>query len=182
MTMGFVPILQPTNPETYNPEIFYNIGLAIVAGMATAALSFRLMPPLSPAFRTRRLLALTLRDLRRLAKGRPQKDWEGHVIGRLSVMPAEATPPQRAQLLAALSVGSEIIRLRHLMPRLDLRATLDKALGPLVHGDTASAIAHLASLARRPELRAAMRARGSIRAISEALTLHAAYFDAGAPR
>jgi uncharacterized membrane protein YccC len=88
MTMGFVPILQPTNPETYNPEIFYNVGFAIVAGMATAALSFRLMPPLSPAFRTRRLLALTLRDLRRLAEGCPQNDWEGHVIGRLSVMPA----------------------------------------------------------------------------------------------
>ena len=113
-------ILQPTNPETYNPEVFYNIGFAIVAGFASAAFSFQLMPPLSPAFRTRRLLALTLRDLRRLAKGRPQNDWESHVIGRLSVMPAEATSAQRTQLLAALSVGSEIIRLRYLMPRLEL--------------------------------------------------------------
>ena len=120
MTMGFVAILQPTNPETYNPEIFYNIGVAIVAGFASAALSFRLIPPLSPAFRARRLLALTLRDLRRLAKGRPQGDWEGRVIGQLSVMPADATPPQRTQLLAALSVGSEIMRLRYLMPRLEL--------------------------------------------------------------
>jgi uncharacterized membrane protein YccC len=186
MTMGFVPILQPTNPETYNPEIFYNVGFAIVAGMATAALSFRLMPPLSPAFRTRRLLALTLRDLRRLAKGRPQNGWEGHVIGRLSVMPAEATPPQRTQLLAALSVGSEIIRLRSLMPRLGLEAALDEALGPVVQGDTARAIARLASLdatlANHPELQAAMRARGSIGAISEALPQHADYFDGGAPR
>jgi uncharacterized membrane protein YccC len=186
MTMGLVPILQPTNPEIYNPEIFYNVGFAIVAGMATAALSFRLMPPLSPAFRTRRLLALTLRDLRRLAKGHPQNDWEGHCIGRLSAMPAEATPPQRTQLLAALSVGSEIIRLRYLMPRLGLGAALDEALGPLVQGDIATAIAHFArldaTLADHPELQAAMRARGSIEAISESLPQHADYFDSGAPR
>jgi uncharacterized membrane protein YccC len=186
MTMGFVPILQPTNPETYNPEIFYNVGFAIVAGMATAALSFRLMPPLSPAFRTRRLLALTLRDLRRLAKGHTQNDWEGHAIGRLSAMPAEATPAQRTQLLAALSVGSEIIRLRYLMPRLGLGAALDEALGPLVQGDTARATAHFArfdaTLADHPEPQAAMRARGSIEAISEALSQHADYFDEGAPR
>jgi hypothetical protein len=32
----------------------------------------------------------------------------------------EATPLQRAQLLAALSVGSEIIRLRRLIHELDL--------------------------------------------------------------
>ncbi len=183
MTMGFMPILQPTNPETYNPEIFYNVGFAIVAGMATAALSFQLMPPLSPAFRTRRLLALTLRDLRRLAAGRPQNDWEGHVIGRLSVMPAEAASLQRTQLLAALSVGSEIIRLRSLLPRLALGVALDKALGPLVQGHTARAMAHFArldaTLAEHPDPQAAMRARGSIEAISEALTQHSDYFDGG---
>ena len=44
-----------------------------------------------------------------------QSDWEGRVIARLSVMPNEATPLQRAQLLAAFAVGSEIIHLRHVM-------------------------------------------------------------------
>jgi uncharacterized membrane protein YccC len=184
MTMGFVAILQPTNPEIYNPEMFYNVGFAIVAGMVTAALSFRLMPPLSPACRTRRLLALTLRDLRRLAKGRPRNDWEGHVIGRLSAMPTKAIPHQRAQLLAALSIGSEIIRLRNLMPRLELGGALDKAIEPLAQGDTARAITYFASLdaslADRPDVPAAMRARGGIRAISETLTQHAVYFDTGA--
>jgi uncharacterized membrane protein YccC len=186
MTMGFVSILQPTNPEIYNPDTFYNVGFAIVAGMATAALSFRLLPPLSPAFRSRRLLALTLRDLRRLATGGQHGDWEGHVIGRLSAMPAEATPLQRALLLAAFSVGSEIAGLRSLMPRLALGTALNEALGPLAQGDSASAIAHLGSLdmilADRPEIPAILRARGSIRAMSEVLTQHAAYFDAGAPR
>ncbi len=73
MTMLFMPLLQPTNPMTYNPEAFYNASSTIVFGAGFAALSFRLLPPLSPAFRTRRLLALTLRDLRRLALGRSQR-------------------------------------------------------------------------------------------------------------
>ena len=146
MTMGFVPILQPTNPETYDTQLFYNIGLAIVAGMGAAALSFRILPPLSPAFRTRRLLALTLRDLRRLANGQMQSDWEGRVIARLSVMPNEATPLQRAQLLAAFAVGSEIIHLRHVMHQFGLGANLDAALAGVAKGHSASAIAHLSRL------------------------------------
>jgi uncharacterized membrane protein YccC len=92
MAMLFVPLLEPTNPETYDTVQFYNAALAIVAGSGAAALSFRLLPPLSPAFRTLRLLALTLRDLRRLATGRAPGDWEGHVNGRLSALPEEATP------------------------------------------------------------------------------------------
>ncbi len=110
----FVPVLQPTNPISYDTVQFYNSSLAIFVGCAVAPLSFRLLPPLSPALRMRRLLRLTLRDLRRLAMGRTQSDWEGHVHCRLSVMPDAATPLQRAQLLAALSAGSEIIRLRQI--------------------------------------------------------------------
>src|SRR6266851_3855069 len=112
MTLALMPLLQPTNPMSYAPLQFYNGALAVLAGAGAAALSFRLLPPLSPAFRSARLLALTLRDLRRIAAGRTANDWEGHVRARLAVMPDEATPLQRAQLLAALSVGSEIIRLR----------------------------------------------------------------------
>ena len=112
MMMNFVPLLHPTNPMGYNIEEFYNQALAIVAGNCAAAMAFRLIPPLSPAFRTRRLLALTLRDLRRLAAGRKQGDWEAIVHARVSVLPDTATPLQRAQLLAALSAGSDILRLR----------------------------------------------------------------------
>ncbi len=189
MTMGFVPILQPTNPEIYNPELFYNIGLPIVVGMAGAALSFRLVPPLSPAFRVRRLLALTLRDLRRLAKGRPRKDWEGHVIGRLSVMPNEATALQRAQLLATLSVGGEIMHLRQIAPRLGLGTNLGTAFAALAEGHSAHAIARLSRLdemlaagpAGGPGTQDALRVRAGILVISGALARHAGYFDAGAP-
>jgi uncharacterized membrane protein YccC len=58
----------------YDTVQFYNGTLAIVAGTGAALLSFRLLPPLSPVYRTRRLLALTLRDFRRLAAGRTYRD------------------------------------------------------------------------------------------------------------
>ena len=86
---------------SYDTQEFYNSALAVVAGVGAAALSFRLLPPLSPAFRTRRLLTLTLRDLRRLAVGpipRTPDHWQGRMYGRLSVLPDAAEPLQRSQL------------------------------------------------------------------------------------
>jgi uncharacterized membrane protein YccC len=185
-SLGFIPLLAPANQMSYDTIQFYNSAFAIVAGSGAGALSFRLMPPLSPAFRTRRLLALTLRDLRRLATGpipRAPDDWEGRMYGRLSVLPDQAQPLQRSQLLAALSVGTEIIQLRRIARRLELGSELHAALEAVARGDSAIATARLArldeALAGRPGA-AALRARGSILAMSEALTQHAAYFDAGA--
>ena len=60
MTFIFVTLLAPANQMSYDPGQFYNFALATIAGVGAGALSFRLLPPLSPAFRTRRLLALTL--------------------------------------------------------------------------------------------------------------------------
>ena len=62
------PLVAPENQMTYDTQQFYNLALAIVVGLGSAALAFHLLPPLSPELRTRRLLALTLRDLRRLTK------------------------------------------------------------------------------------------------------------------
>jgi hypothetical protein len=105
-------------------------------------------------------------------------------------MPDAATPLQRAQLLAALSVGSEITQLRDSARRLGLGADLDPALGAVAQGNSTTAIAHLARLDEALAARAdngpaaqtaALRARANILALSEGLTQHAAYFDAGAP-
>jgi uncharacterized membrane protein YccC len=187
MAAYFTPLLAPTNQMNYDTQQFYNSALAIITGSGAAALSFRLIPPLSPAFRTRRLLALTLRDLRRLTTGpnpRTSEDWEGHMYGRLSALPDEAQPLQRSEMLAALSVGTEIIQLRRIGRRMDLGSELDAALEALRRGDIALATAHLARLdnvlAARPGA-AALRARGSILAMTEVLTQHAAYFEAGEP-
>jgi hypothetical protein len=143
----------------------------------------------SPAFRTRRLLALTLRDLRRLATGPiPQApgDWEGRIYGRLAALPDATEPLQRSQFLAALSVGNGIIQLRHIASRLGLGSNLDAALEAFAQGNSAIATAQLARLDERLASlpggsEVALQARGSILAISEALIEHASYFDAGAP-
>jgi uncharacterized membrane protein YccC len=187
MTLLFVPLLSPTNPVTYNTVQFYNQALAIVAGASTAALSFRLLPPLSPQYATFRLLALTLRDLRRLASGRGPRDWEGRIHGRLSAMPNEATLLQITQLVAALAVGHEIIRLRSMVQRLGADADLAPALAALAERDSTRASAHLArldaALAGRVGDRAfsetVLRARGSVIVLCEALTQHAAFFNGG---
>ena len=193
MAGNFVPLLAPANQMTYDTAQFYNAALAIVAGISAAALSFRLLPPLPQALRTRRLLELTLRDLRSLATSltpRRANDWEGRIYGRLFAMPPQAEPLQRAQLLAALSVGTDIIRLRRTAVRFDLQVEIDAALEAIARGESSVAIERLARLdgmlavlpSTRPGARPMLRARGGILAMSEALAQHAAYFDSGVGR
>jgi uncharacterized membrane protein YccC len=190
MGVNFVPVLAPTNLMNYDTAQFYNLALAILVGSGSAVLSFRLFPPLSPALRTRRLLALTLRDLRRVAIGAvswTSDDWDGCVYSRLAVMPDEAEPLQRAQLLAALSVGSQILQLRRAAGLLALGPELDPALVALAHGNSAIASRWLRRLDQHlvsrsdPQEREphSLRMRAGILAISEALARHAVYFDGG---
>src|SRR5262249_61654380 len=95
-------------------------------------MSFRLLPPLSPAFRTHRLLMLTLRDLRRIATDPappPREDWEGRMYSRMAALPDAAEPLQRAQLVAALAVGGEGLELRRLAREIGLGSGGAPALG-----------------------------------------------------
>jgi uncharacterized membrane protein YccC len=193
MTANFIPLLAPANQMSYDTQQFYNGSLAVIAGVGVAALVFRLLPPLSPALRSRRLLALTLRDLRRLTRGpipRAANEWQGRVYSRLSVLPEQAEPLQRARLMAALSVGTEIIRLRRIAHRFDQDVELDVALHAVAKGDSSAAVERLTRLDQRlaalpntrPGRRAMLRARSSILAMSEALAEHAAYFDSEVKR
>jgi uncharacterized membrane protein YccC len=193
MAVYLVPLLAPANQMSYDILQFYNGALAIVAGVGAAALAYRLLPPLSPPLRTRRLLALTLRDLRRLTTGpipRTTNEWEARIYGRLSALPEQADPLQRAQLLAALSVGTEIIRLRRVARRFELHAELDAALAALARGDSSAATERLARYDKRlaglpgtePGATVRLRARSSILTMLEALAQHPAYFDSGAGR
>jgi hypothetical protein len=86
-------------------------------------------------------------------------------------------------VLAALSLGTEILRLSSIGPRLGIGVRLSGALTAVAQGRSAIAVAdlqhldkELASFAVAP---AALQARGSIIAISEVLNQHAAYFDGG---
>jgi uncharacterized membrane protein YccC len=192
MTYNFIPLLAPANQMTYDTLQFYNSALAIAGGSAAGALSFRLLPPLSPAFRTRRLLALTLRDLRRLATDPARwarADWEARINSRMAALPDAAEPLQRSQIITALSVGSEIIHLQRIAPQLGLGAELDAALAALAQGHSAAATAQLADLDRRlaalaesgPQALLALRTRARVLLVSDALVEHGAYFDTGEP-
>jgi uncharacterized membrane protein YccC len=192
MAYTFIPLLAPANQMTYDTVQFYNAALAIAAGSAAGALSFRLLPPLSPAVRTRRLLALTLRDLRRLAADPARwarEDWEGRMHSRIAALPDAAEPLQRSQIMTALSVGSEIINLRRIAPQLGLGAELDAALAALAQGHSAAATARFAALDRRlaalaeagPQALLALRTRARVLLVCDALVQHGAYFDAGGP-
>jgi uncharacterized membrane protein YccC len=185
VTALFIPFLAPTNQMSYDTLQFYNNALAIVGGLGAAALSFRVMPPLSPVLRSRRLLALTLSDLRRLAirpTRRTSRDWAGRSYSRLSVLPEDATPLQRSQLLATTVVGCEIIQLRLVAHRLGLDVELDAPLRSVAGGEVILAITQFAkldssfaALGTRPFL----RARARILAITQVLDQHASYFARG---
>jgi uncharacterized membrane protein YccC len=178
----FIPLLGPANQETYNTIGFYNTSVAIVGGLFIAVLSLTLLPPLSPAYRTRRLLAFGLRDLRRLIlrpKSRTAKDWEGRFYGRLTAMPDQATPLERSQLVTALAVGAQIIELRRTMGAEAPHRELDDALAVLIRQGVAPAVDRLAYVDRTlaaDETPTTLRARAGILAISEALTQHAPFF------
>jgi hypothetical protein len=129
--------------------------------------------------------------MRRLAVASPLprlQDWEGLIYGRLAALPDQAEPLQRGRLLAALSVGTEIIHLRQIIPRLGAAADFDAAREDIARGSSAFAVARLRQLDRRlassPDtgLEAAIgvRARSRILVMSEALSQHASYFDEGA--
>jgi uncharacterized membrane protein YccC len=191
LTVFLLPLIAPANPMSYDTQQFYNAALAIITGIGTAAVSFRLLPALSPEFRTRRLLALTLRDLRRLATAPipwTVTDWESRLYSRLSAVPAQAEPLQFAQLVGALSLGIEIIKLRRLARRFGHDDELDAMLDALVRGEGSAAIERLDLLDNRlaalpgtaPGARVRLRARSSILGMSEVLNQYAAYFDFGA--
>jgi uncharacterized membrane protein YccC len=193
MAVNFVALLTPENAISYDLSQFYNSSLALLAGSGTALLAFRIVPPLSPAFRTQRLLTLTLNDLRLLVR-RPlplrSEQWERRIYNRISVLPDSAQPLQRAQMLAALAVGTEVIRLNRIARRLRLDVQLHPLVRAMVKGDSTLVSAALvqldAHLADAPQqgqrARLALHARGSALALSEVLTQHSDYFNRGAAR
>jgi uncharacterized membrane protein YccC len=184
----FLPMTNITNGITYNASQFWNSSIAIVAGLGFGAIALVIIPPLSPSTRTRRLLTLTLADLRRLAKRvspRRQVDWEGRGLARLLAMPDQAESIERAQLAAAVAVGKEIIRLRHVAPRFVPRAMVDAAVAAVANGRSGEAIDRLEEIDREvaalPRAKSGRRTllnlRASILVMSGQLSEYALYFD-----
>jgi uncharacterized membrane protein YccC len=185
----FLALLRPSNPEVYDPTQFYNSAIALPGGVGLAMLALRLVPPMPPATRVYRLLALTLRDLRRLANGAlPNSSgaWEGRIYSRLSAIPDSVDTLQAARMTAALSVGTDIIRLRRIAHCFGYDTGLQAALTAIAAGDCSTAIDALQRFDRtlaalpvaQPGARLRLRVRGTILSVSDSLTQHASYFDA----
>ena len=193
-SVNFLPMLSITNGITYDASQFWNSTTAILVGIAFGAVAMLILPPLSPVIRTSRLLALTLADLRRLAKRassrRQDDDWESRGVARLLAMPEQAEPVERAELVAAVAVGKEIARLRRVAPRFVPGAAVDAALQALAEGRSGEAIERLKDIDRlvaalpsaESASRILLRLRGSILAISAQLAEYAPYFDDRAVR
>jgi uncharacterized membrane protein YccC len=188
MAVHVVPLIGIHNVMVYDAAQFFNSAMGIIVGTGFAALVMRLIPPLSAAERSRRLLALTLRDLRRLAECtravRP-REWQNRIFSRLSVLPLLAELPQGAKLVAALSLGTEIIRLHRVADQLAIRQQLEPALSAVADGESSRAVQWLAQADQvlaaspdgNPDPKTRLRARAQICAMTEALTLFADYFD-----
>jgi uncharacterized membrane protein YccC len=184
---NFLPLLAPANLPTYDTIAFYNSTLAIFVGVGGGVLVLALLPQLSPARRSNRLRALTLRDLRRLTtRKRPgtPRAWESLVYGRLSAMPDSASPLALGELVAALYVGEAVLRFRQRAGRFAEQLEVRRVLLAIEHGDPEAARLALAradkvvaSAAGPPRLW--LRERAAILALSEALARHGAYFGDG---
>ena len=147
------------------------------SGLAVGTILIRLLPPPSPAIRTRRLLRSTLAELRALASGRVTRSkarWVDRMFARIVALPDAAEPVERAAMASALAVGTRIIRLRAVAPRFASEAAIDAALRPIAEGNVPAALSGLEALdreltARAPEARivpeAASRRAGDIRGV-----------------
>jgi hypothetical protein len=112
-------------------------------------------------------------------KAQTAEDWAGRFYGRLTAMPDQATPLERARLVVALVVGTQIIELRRIMSGAASLADLDSALAALIRQGVTPAVDRLADVDRAlaaAETPTALRVRAGILAISEALAQHAVFF------
>jgi hypothetical protein len=111
------------------------------------------------------------------------------MYSRLAVLPDEAEPLERAQLVTALSFGTEIIHLCRIAPQLGVGTELASALEAFAQARNADAIARLTELDHRlasladadPPASSLTRARSRMLFVCDALVEHRTYFDEGAP-
>ena len=186
-TTNFIPLLGPANQITYDTIGFANTALAIVGGSLAGVVVLRIVPPVPPRLRAARLLGLTLRDLRHLAR-HPRTwhadQWRTRVYGRLLALPAAADPSDGSQLLAALTIGLQLLSLDRETNRGSAADHLGSARKSLASGNSVATRQALRNFADavaagpRASQRAALRLQGAAREISEALATHQSYFEA----
>ncbi len=183
--INLIPFLSLKNATTFDAVGFANTVLAILSGIAVGTILIRLIPPPSPATRTRRLLGFALADVRRLAAGRGTRSrrvWTDRMVARMVALPDAAEPVERSKMASALAVGLQVIRLSTVGPRFASAAAIEAALRPLAEGRAAAALAGLKALDREltaaaPEASIVRRLRAVVLAMSEELATYPEFFD-----
>ncbi|MFG1239484.1 FUSC family protein [Xanthobacter autotrophicus DSM 597] len=166
MAVTSLPMLQIGNPLAYDPSAFFNGALTIVGGTAAGLVCFIILPVLSPQTRTRRLLALSVRDVRRLAaRARPgdAARWRALMTRRAEDLPPQASDDEARRLLALFALGRTIIFLRAALAGEDAEQ-FTSACVALGDGRPAAARDACAELAARLDEAAATPAATQIRA------------------
>jgi uncharacterized membrane protein YccC len=188
--VNFLGILSPPNQPTYHLASFLNNGVAVVAGTMVGCLWMALLPTIPANWRTRRLLGLSVRDLRRLAVRRrwlSRADWTSLISCRLAAMPTTATQEQLAQLVAALSSGEAVIQLRDWRRTFVATDHLDSALAALGAGNIPATrywLAAFVAMLSESEMSgslAALRGQAAASVVADALASHSAFFAGALP-
>ena len=114
-TVNFVPLVAPANQMVFNTADFYNSALSILAGCAIAAVALRVVGPLSPSIRTRRILGAAIADCDALRAGTWRPDsaqWSDRMRTRTGSLPSAAGLVEIDQLLLLFGQGARIIQQR----------------------------------------------------------------------
>lgn len=171
MSVASLPLLGVGNPISYDAVTYFNLALSIVTGTVIGTLFFVVMPTIPPQQRARRLLALSLRDFRRLAHDNRSADfarWNKLLARRAEALPPQATSEEAGSLMALLSLGQAVIHLRIAASRDPIIGELQRAIDALATGQLAMAREALQRLAPQP-----VRARAAVEVIIDAIDLHA---------
>lgn len=185
MSINCLPLLGVGNPMSYDAAAFFNIALTIITGNIIATLFFIIVPGLSPEVRARRLLALSARDLRRLAANSPARDgarWTAVMTRRVEDLPPRATDAQAAGLLSLFALGRALIVLHQTLANTAELGVLSRASAELAAGQPTRACIAFGHLERAlaeqaasqpAEAAASLPARAQVRIITDTLQAHA---------
>ena len=183
-TMNFVPLVGPTNQISFDTAAFYNSALGIVGGCLAGALALVLIPPVPKEMRADRLVELSLREMRALAAGRwsPTPDaWQHRVYARLIAMPEGVDPAHGSRLVAALSIGLQVLRLRSLAGADAVGTRLRAALQKLAAQDVGGMLAELkavdAALSDAAGARRDLRISTAIQVVRDVVRQHMHEFE-----
>ncbi len=179
-TMNFVPLVGPTNQITFDTVSFYNSALGIVGGCLAGALALVLIPSVPKPMRADRLVELSLRDLRGIAAGRRSptpEAWQHCITARLVALPEGVDPVHGSRLVAVLSTGLQLLRLRSLAGPDAAGDRLRAAMKRFAARDVDGMLAGLDAVEAEPSRASDLRVLTAIQVVRDVVRQHRHEFE-----